>query len=260
MSFDFASLKHVSKEMVDSTLLEAKRVWSDPETDRSEPVLITATEQYAGVGRDGRRWKSPKGGLWMTLIWPANKEIDYYQPVPLIAGLCTCYALEELYQLSPKIKWPNDILFDNKKLAGILCKAHLVPEPHAVFIGIGLNGNFGSSQLGKDIRIPAITLEEITKVNCKLETLCETIVRNLITTITLFEEKGMETHQRPIEKRMAWIDEKIFYRDVTEKLCEGIQRGIDENGQLLVEVNGNTVSLLSGEIHQVQPGENESES
>ena len=124
MSIDLNHVKYLSFDTLDSTLLEAKRYWSKPSSPKV-PTVIVANEQYAGVGRDGRRWQSPRGGLWMTMVWPTEVEIDFYQPLPLIAGLSLIYTLEELFQFSTKIKWPNDVLFQNRKLAGILCKTQI---------------------------------------------------------------------------------------------------------------------------------------
>jgi BirA family biotin operon repressor/biotin-[acetyl-CoA-carboxylase] ligase len=108
-----------------------------------EGTLAVAEKMTAGRGRRGRHWEAPAGsGIWMSIllrptIFPSEASV-----LTLLAGLAVCQALEEEIGLSPKIKWPNDILLNGKKLVGILTEMDCeMQQTHFVIVGIGINVN-----------------------------------------------------------------------------------------------------------------------
>lgn len=108
-----------------------------------EGAIAVAEKMTAGRGRRGRPWEAPAGsGIWMSIllrpaILPTEASI-----LTLLAGMAVCQALEEETGLSPKIKWPNDILLNGKKLVGILTEMQCeMQQTHFVIVGIGINVN-----------------------------------------------------------------------------------------------------------------------
>lgn len=108
-----------------------------------EGTLAVAEQMTAGRGRRGRHWEAPPGsGVWMSIllrpyILPSEASI-----LTLLAGLAVCQAIEEETGLIPKIKWPNDILLNGKKLVGILTEMDCeMQATHFVIVGIGINVN-----------------------------------------------------------------------------------------------------------------------
>lgn len=159
-------------------LVDSTNHWLKEHNDlipNDQIVLVTAEEQIAGRGRQGHLWNSPKGvNLYASfgLLWK--------QPVtrlPLVTAVAVCKVLEN-YGFFPRLKWPNDILLNGKKVAGILCEA--VNE--RVIIGLGLNINMDQSQLdlidqpatslmverGEEFDIDAITQEITTELTTLL--------------------------------------------------------------------------------------------
>ncbi|NCC14788.1 MAG: biotin--[acetyl-CoA-carboxylase] ligase [Clostridia bacterium] len=108
-----------------------------------EGTIAVAEKMTAGRGRRGRPWEAPAGsGIWMSIllrpaILPTEASI-----LTLLAGMAVCQALEDETGLSPKIKWPNDIILNGKKLVGILTEMQCeMQQTHFVIVGIGINVN-----------------------------------------------------------------------------------------------------------------------
>lgn len=103
-------------------------------------TVILADEQYDGKGRGNKKWISPKGGLWMSLIIKPRIELDKINILSLIAAISVCEAINETSNLETRIKWPNDIVIGDKKLAGIIIDSSINDSNiDYVVIGIGIN-------------------------------------------------------------------------------------------------------------------------
>ncbi|MHB8585996.1 MAG: biotin--[acetyl-CoA-carboxylase] ligase [Thermoplasmatota archaeon] len=101
----------------------------------AEGIVIRADVQTSGRGRLGRAWVSPQGGLWFTLILRPHRPPTDWGPVSLIAG-CAIHAAIENAGVACRLKWPNDIMIDEKKVAGILAESK---APAWVLVGVGVN-------------------------------------------------------------------------------------------------------------------------
>lgn len=120
-------------ENIDSTNIQAKRMIKK---DITNGTLIIADQQSNGTGRFKRKWSSPRGGLWFTLILKP-RILDTEMPkITIIAGASICNVLKT-YNIDAKIKWPNDIYINEKKLCGILTEK----KNEYVILGIGININ-----------------------------------------------------------------------------------------------------------------------
>ncbi|KXL52042.1 bifunctional ligase/repressor BirA [Anaerotignum neopropionicum] len=108
-----------------------------------EGTIAVAERMTAGRGRRGRHWEAPAGsGIWMSILLRPNIFPSEASVLTLLAGLAVCQALEAETGLSPKIKWPNDILLNEKKLVGILTEMDCeMQQTHFVIVGIGINVN-----------------------------------------------------------------------------------------------------------------------
>lgn len=142
-------------ETVDSTNQMAKRVAME---FPGETAIIISREQTSGKGRRGRQWVSEKnGGLWLSLLLRPNISPENISKVTLIAAAALNQALEDITSLDIGIKWPNDIIVNGKKLAGILTE--LSAEPGYVnylVVGVGINTN--SVMFGEELESKATSL------------------------------------------------------------------------------------------------------
>lgn len=130
-------------EEVGSTNNEAKalcREWPE------EGTLVIAEKQSGGKGRLGRTWESPsKTGIWMSLVLCPEIMPQYASQITLIAGLGMCEAIKDITGLEAKIKWPNDIVVNGKKICGILTEMSAQVEAiDYIVVGIGVNVNMTS--------------------------------------------------------------------------------------------------------------------
>jgi len=123
-----------------------------------EGTAVVAEEQTAGRGTKGRSWHSPRGkGLYVSLVLrPEAAEITL---LPLAAGLAAREAVERSHGLSARLRWPNDILWEGKKLGGILCESgFLGNRPEYVILGVGLNVDHDLDDFPEDIRALAVSV------------------------------------------------------------------------------------------------------
>ncbi|MGI9626329.1 MAG: biotin--[acetyl-CoA-carboxylase] ligase [Longimicrobiales bacterium] len=142
---------------IDSTMVRARAIASDPSVVL--PALVVADRQTAATGRMGRPWVSDSDlGLWCTVILDAEAGVDV---LPLLAGLAICCAAEsesEAAGLELGIKWPNDVVTADGKVAGVLC----VRIGNRVLVGVGINVNHGDGDLPAGAGIQAASLRTLT--------------------------------------------------------------------------------------------------
>ena len=125
-------------DTVDSTLLEAER---QAVAGRTGPLVICALAQTGGIGRHGRRWSSPPGNLYWTILLDAVADRPRDAGLAFAAGLAVRDALIALQVPAARLtlKWPNDILLDGRKLAGVLAQSSLTGTLAHTIVGIGIN-------------------------------------------------------------------------------------------------------------------------
>lgn len=139
------------------------------------PCIITASHQTSGRGRTGKSFYSPDGtGLYMTLLIKANPKADLITPA---AAVAVCKAIEESTDISPSIKWVNDIFVDGKKVCGILSECFCIDGVTYIAVGVGVNlttKEFPSeltqaSSLGIDCEKDSLALEIATGITDYIE-------------------------------------------------------------------------------------------
>lgn len=129
-------------------------------TDFNGVVVISET-QTGGKGRLGRKWFSPPGGIWMTIILQPELKIQDLSKMTLLSASAISETLVNNYKISVKIKWPNDIYCSGKKLCGILAESEKVNSFTYLLIGIGINVNNDFFNY-KNENLNAVSLKEIT--------------------------------------------------------------------------------------------------
>ena len=161
---------------IDSTMLEAER---QAVNGVRGPLVICAGEQTGGQARHGRRWTSPPGNLYWTMLIddPADRPRD--AALAFAAGLSILDALVHC-GVSPsrlQLKWPNDVILDGRKLAGLLVQASLTADMARVIVGIGINVAFSPS----DALFPAISLAEAGLPIPSIDHLRDTLTATFLT-------------------------------------------------------------------------------
>jgi BirA family biotin operon repressor/biotin-[acetyl-CoA-carboxylase] ligase len=235
-------------DLLDSTNLEARRLWEGGEW-QSAPFAVVATEQSSGMGRDGRAWQSPAGGLWMTLAWPLPRLELAARGLALAVGLAVRDALATTTGVQAAIKWPNDLLIRGRKVCGILCQADSALAPPVVFLGIGVNANLRADELGPDLRTPATTLRDEVGRPVPVELIRDAILTQLAGRLTDFEWGGLAPLAAEIASHLAWQGKNVIVRNPgTHEELRGKLTGIDSEGRLVIDARGQIIALVSGEV------------
>jgi BirA family biotin operon repressor/biotin-[acetyl-CoA-carboxylase] ligase len=199
-------------------------------------LVVTAEEQSAGRGRQGRSWFAPPGTalLYSALLRPLGER----PLLPLAVPAAVCEAAEALAPVRCQIKWPNDVWVEGRKLAGILVEGR--PEAGAggwAVIGVGLNLAIPPKELPEELRATATSLgagttlaEALEELNARL---AAWIDRDRAEVLAAFRERDALRG-----RRISWHG------------GSGVAAGIDDAGHLLVdEDRGERVSLGAGEVH-----------
>ena len=224
----------VHLRQVDSTNRRAREL---AEGGAPHGTIVTSDEQTAGRGRQGRSWLAPAGtALLMSLLVRDHAGA----PAPLAAAVAVCEACEATTAARCAIKWPNDVLIERRKVAGILVEAR--PEAGWAVIGIGVNVTGAGADLPPEVRVSATSLAQASPPPPAVETVLRAVVAAL---------------ERRLSDPPEWVLEAWRSRDVLrgERVRwtegEGLAGGIDDAGRLLVERHGGIAALDAGEVHLV---------
>ena len=209
-----------------------------------EDTVIFAETQTSGRGRLDRTWHS-EGGLAMTAALLFDAPPESIGPVTLLAGVAVTIAISNLTGKKFHVKYPNDILFEGKKLGGILSELK-IGETSAVFLGIGIN--VGQSTFPSEISDIAISLKQIG-IETTREDVSAAILNTLEPMLATFKAEGF-SKIRPI-----WIEENCTLgKEVTIKRpggdIEGKAINIDDSGDLVIETADGVVKVNSGDFLQ----------
>ena len=198
--------------------------------------LCLAEYQTAGRGRRGRQWLSPFAGqMIFSFYWTFN-------PKKSIEGLSLVIGLAIAEVLNVQVKWPNDILFDGRKLGGILVEiANHKNGLLNLVIGVGINV---SLPMQTEISQPYAQLSEMDP-DIDRQTLFPTLIQHLYVRLARFEKEGINA-----EFQQAWQNHNAFFNSevnvITEqRVISGIEQGIDERGYLKV-LCGDEVKMFNG--------------
>jgi len=208
-------------------------------------VLVLAEVQTKGVGREGRAWSSGPGGLWFTLALPMkNVSLAQAAPFSTVAALQVAESLRAVNNLECDIKWPNDILYDGKKLAGILLTTVNKNKNPWMLVGVGVNVN---NQLPPDLSGAATSIAAIRKQSQGRSRLLEAVLSALHSAWEEFDKTGFGPYLKAVEQRLVGIGKPIQIK-VGSKTIEGTLKAVDNQGNLLLESPAGTKTVQAGEI------------
>ena len=214
-------------------------------------LLVTAVRQSVGRGRRGRTWSSPQGGAWFSLAWPWRGAMERLEPLPLAVGLAVHEALAPLLGPSDRlqIKWPNDLLLNDRKLAGILCEQTLTGDGAGgcVIVGVGINVNVNVTDLGHT-RQPAASLLEATGSETDVPKLIGEAAARIVQALGELSDQGLSPVARQrIEARLAWKQQPVVLEAPGRRMT-GMIEGIDQAGKLRLQTGLGLEHVGVGEL------------
>lgn len=235
------------EESVESTQKIAHRLAYE---NAPEGTVIIAEEQVSGRGRMDRKWHSPKyTGVWMSIILRPNIPLPKAPQLTLLAAVAIVQAIEDLTDLLPEIKWPNDILIRGKKVTGILTELEAEADRiNSIIIGIGMNVNQTKEDFPSELQeiATSLFLEKGEKVS--RSDLIKAIFINLEKLYLLYLEEGFLPIKLLWEGYAISIGRKITARTLSNSII-GTAQGITDDGVLImVDEHGKTHHVYSADI------------
>lgn len=224
---------------LDSTSLEARRRLSSC----ALPFAVHSETQTAGYGQQGRTWQSPVGNLYITLALPLKGLRHPLPLLPLRAAVTVAQWIKAVWQVPVKLKWPNDIMHNGRKLAGILCETSLQDGiAESVLIGVGINVQCAPEENLGPGAYPSVALAElVADPGWAMGASVQWAELLLERWGSLWEMDQAAILQEFVALQLGpgekWVSpEGLVYRD-----C-----GISETGFLQLERGGEKLELVSG--------------
>ena len=208
-------------------------------------TAVRADVQTNGRGRFQRTWISDLGGLWLSAVVPVSKDPLMRRALPLGTGLAMCNALRELNVHSLRLRWPNDVLIDNRKLAGLLIDQFV---PGLAVVGIGINVSNEPEKLDGTLANSIARLADLLPNPPKLRQLAVLILRHLRIVLTDLDRNGAASLF--VQVNELWDAPRRVELDLDGVVRKGLFTGIDDAGRLVLsEAEGN---LSFYDAHQVR--------
>lgn len=209
------------------------------------PYVCFAEYQTAGRGRRGRNWHSPLGNIAFSVAWSFDSGASALEGLSLVVGLAVVRALQAEGVDGVKLKWPNDVLVNHQKLAGILLEIKGDPQGLChVVMGVGIN-----MTLPKQVEAIDQPFTSLYEINPKLSRnrLCAQLLNELAVIMPEFSRDGFPPFKDQWMQYDAFINQQVrLISGEREQL--GIAKGVSENGALLLQEGGQTKEVYAGEV------------
>ena len=236
-------------DSLESTQNQALKMADNPTNNGS---VIIAEKQTGGKGRSGRKWVSPKGGIWLSLILYPKFDISITTLFPIASSLALSKSIEQVFKISPELKWPNDLTIKSKKIAGMLVDVSLESNKiEKLVLGVGINFDvdaksiekklkntpnfYGVASLGdykKDVKAPYFVQVFFIELEKIYESLNKRDIKKIILEWT---------------KRSSTIGKEVEIDTVNGKV-KGKAIKIDDDGALVVNSNNKIIKIIAGDV------------
>ena len=207
-------------------------------------TIVLAEKQVNGIGRLNRKWHSPKGGIWFSIIILPEFEIA--------SSLALCTTIEKIHGVNSKVKWPNDITINGKKVAGMLVDATIQANKiEKIVLGIGINFKIGISKIEKKIKNTQnyYGITSLVSSQSKMKQI-ELFTEFLLELEKVIQDLTDGKKDKIVKKWSRHTD--IFGKQISIKTNKGkitgIATKIDLDGALIIKTNGSTKKIFVGDV------------
>ncbi|MEM1563730.1 MAG: biotin--[acetyl-CoA-carboxylase] ligase [Candidatus Bathyarchaeia archaeon] len=215
-----------------------------------EGTVAIAETQTAGRGRLGRKWISPKGGLWFSIILRPKLKPQETARLVFLAGLAVAETIRELYDLKTETKWPNDVLIGGRKVCGILSEMKTVGEKvDYAIIGIGVNANLDiEKDFPKELIETATSIQKALGRKIALEELFKALLEKMDNLYQVFLKEGLTPILLKWKGFASFLGREVEVSSDSERL-KGIASDVDNDGALVLRLeDGSVKHVFIGEI------------
>ena len=236
-------------EEIDSTQNFAQNIAADK---KENGTIIIAEKQTSGRGRLDRKWTSPKGGIWFSLIIHPKFDVSNSTLIPILSAVALSKSIKSVLDIETEVKWPNDITMNGKKVAGVLVDASFQTNSiDYLILGIGINFDIDTKKLEKRLtKTP--NFYGIDSLRGKED---KTPPKKLLKEFLLQFEKNLFQLDKGEKskiikewtKRAAGIGKKITINTSNGKIS-GISQGIDNDGALKIKTRNEIKKICVGDV------------
>ena len=234
-------------EIIDSTQNFALELAKKPHENGS---LIIADRQTQGRGRLNRKWVSPRGGIWISILLKPNFEPSYTSLFPMATSLAMAVSIERTLKIKPELKWPNDVTINGNKVAGILIDASVESNKiDYLIIGIGINFKINPGTVSKSIKQKKYGIATLVTKDHDTSPveLVQQFLLELEKTYNDILTGTVGTIRKEWMKRSSTIGKNVTITTTTGTL-KGKVTGIDKTGALVLSRNGKVQRILAGDM------------
>ncbi len=214
-----------------------------------EGLVVLADTQTAGSGRFERSWHSPPGGLYFSiLLRPMTISAVEAPLITLTAGVAVAKVLQTALGIQAKLKWPNDVLVENRKICGILAESTLIGEDiEYVVLGIGVNANTQLKEMPSDLQNSATTLQHVLDRPVDLPRLFGYLLGQLEFWYLRLREQGFAAISRTYRRLCTQLGQSVTVTIGNERIT-GVAKDIGRDGSLLVHTDSGRKHIRSADV------------
>ena len=236
-------------EEIDSTQNFAQNIAADK---KENGTIIIAEKQTSGRGRLDRKWTSPKGGIWFSLIIHPKFDVSSSTLIPILSAVALSKSIKSVLDIETEVKWPNDITMNGKKVAGVLVDASFQTNSiDYLILGIGINFDIDAKKLEKRLT----KTPNFYGIDSLREKEDKTPPKKLLKEFLLQFEKNLFQLDKGEKskiikewtKRAAGIGKKITINTSNGKIS-GISQGIDNDGALKIKTKNEIKKIYVGDV------------
>jgi len=236
-------------EELDSTQNFAQQIAADK---KENGTIVIAEKQTSGRGRLDRKWTSPKGGIWFSLIIHPKFDVSSSTLIPILSAVALSKSIKKILGVETEVKWPNDIILNGKKVAGVLVDASVQANNiEYLILGIGINFDIDTKKLEKRLsKTPNFYGVDSLRGNNN-----KTPPKILLKEFLFQFEKNLSSLDKGEKakivkewtKKAAGIGRKITINTSSGKIS-GISQGIDTDGALKIKTRKKIERVLVGDV------------
>jgi BirA family biotin operon repressor/biotin-[acetyl-CoA-carboxylase] ligase len=237
-------------ENTPSTIWVGKQLASEGDAAQLHGMVIIAEEQTGGIGRLGRSWVSPIGGVWITIVLKPRIPIDRVFMVTMAGSVAVARAIRKEFDLGALIKWPNDIYIGDKKVAGLLLELFAEADDiHYCLLGIGVDVNISPHDL-ESVKSAVTSISAEMGHDVDRASFLARLLREFESRYLLIEEGEYEAVIREWKSLSCTLERRVRINTM-KTTFEGEAVDIDEYGALLIRKdNGKVERVIGGDCIQ----------
>ena len=265
----FGKTEHITKEKICKTLkteelaneiLCFRKVFSTNSIAKflanhsaEDGTVLISEIQTKARGRSGKKWESPEGGIWMSLILRPKVPPARIGLITIATGVAIAKSIRSL-GLDAKIKWPNDVLIHGDKISGVLTEVNATfNEIDWVVVGIGIDSNLKLEDFPEDIRVGTTTLNEELPTDIDENELIAIFLGEFEKVYKLYKDSEIEAILKDWRDLSDTIGKYVNITQTGGKITQGYVVGINNEGSLIIEKqDGSLEKIISGELRTVE--------